>query len=188
MNFLLAIVYNTFLDYKDIINGLQRSEIIKLRPIYEPDEHYHCLVKSATLFNVLTFVLCPVIVLAKSKRLNSIILWIEYIPIFLVLFIWYHLFFLFIPIVIVIGWIIKIKAIFKTREKCIKKLIRVADLCVYLLLSPLICIWFAIPLFIRNIRNSIVHTNLIRIVDVFKDLYSYVNSIMDGSLSATTDR
>ena len=78
LNFLIAILNDTYVEYINNGRALQSKEIIKLRAIYEHHDHYQCLVKAPNLINFYMLFLAPFVILLKSRRLNRIILHIEY--------------------------------------------------------------------------------------------------------------
>ena len=78
LNFLIAILSDTYALLMEKGRGLQMAEIIRLRPIYEYHPHYYCLVKSTVFFSFIPFVMMPIILIAKSRKLNNVILKIEY--------------------------------------------------------------------------------------------------------------
>lgn len=78
LNFLIAILSDTYALLMEKGRGLQMAEIIRLRPIYEYHPHYYCLVKSTVFFSFIPFVMMPIILIAKSKKLNNALLKIEY--------------------------------------------------------------------------------------------------------------
>ena len=78
LNFLIAILNDTYDEYKHNGKGLQSKEIIKLRAIYEHHDYYQCLVKAPNLINFYILFLAPFVILLKSRRLNRIVLHIEY--------------------------------------------------------------------------------------------------------------
>ena len=51
MNFLIAILSDTYSFYLTQTRSLQMKEIIKLRAIYEPNPYYSCLVKAPLFLN-----------------------------------------------------------------------------------------------------------------------------------------
>ena len=78
LNFLIAILNETYTEYIHNGRGLQAKEIIKLRAIYEHHDYYQCLVKAPNLINFYMLFLAPLVIIFKSSKLNSVILHIEY--------------------------------------------------------------------------------------------------------------
>ena len=78
LNFLIAILNDTYAEYINNGKGLQAKEIIKLRAIYEHHDYYQCLVKAPNLINFYMLFLAPLVIIFKSSALNKVILHIEY--------------------------------------------------------------------------------------------------------------
>ena len=51
LNFLIAIMSETYARLKNYSQGMKFAEVIKIRVIYEPDPVYSCLVRSLPLLN-----------------------------------------------------------------------------------------------------------------------------------------
>lgn len=79
LNFLIAIMSETYSRMKDYSIGMKMAEVIKIRPIYDDHPHYSCLVRSLHLLNVFVIAMLPFIVCCKSRRLNKIILRLEFL-------------------------------------------------------------------------------------------------------------
>jgi hypothetical protein len=78
LNFLIAILSSSFADLEKKGVGLKMAEIIKLRILYEEHPKYCCLVNSIPLTNIIILILSPIILIAKSPKLNRIILGLEF--------------------------------------------------------------------------------------------------------------
>ena len=78
LDFLIAILNDTYAEYINNGEGLQAKEIIKLRAIYEHHDIYQCLVKAPNLINFYMLFLAPLVIILKSSTLNKVILHIEY--------------------------------------------------------------------------------------------------------------
>ena len=69
MNFLIAILSDTYSFYLTQTRSLQMKEIIKLRAIYEPNSYYSCLVKAPLFLNAYMILFAPFVVIFKSKKI-----------------------------------------------------------------------------------------------------------------------
>ena len=78
LNFLIAILNDTYIEYINNGNGLQSKEMIKIRALYEENDYYQWLAKTHNLINFYMIILAPLVVMLKSKKLNKFILHIEY--------------------------------------------------------------------------------------------------------------
>ena len=78
LNFLIAILNDTYTEYINNGRGLQAKEIIKLRAIYEHHDYYQCLVKAPNLINFYMIIFAPFVIIFKSSKLNRVILHIEF--------------------------------------------------------------------------------------------------------------
>ena len=82
LNFLIAILSDTYSEYINNGSGLQSKEMIKARILYEKNDSYQWLAKTLNVLNIYVLLLAPFVVIFKSKRLNKIILHIEFGTIF----------------------------------------------------------------------------------------------------------
>lgn len=78
LNFLIAILSNTYSMLNEVKNGLYLKNVIGLRQVYNYDKYYSSIVYMPPPFGILTFVMVPFIIYCKSKKLNKIMLIIEY--------------------------------------------------------------------------------------------------------------
>ena len=141
LNFLIAILNDTYVEYINNGKALQSKEIIKLRAIYEHHDHYQCLVKSPNLINFYMIFLAPFVIIFKSKKLNKIILHIEFsiITVFVQAGLVVNLI-VTTPLFIMITIFIKLRNAFfpKYSKGALDTLIRIIDVIVATLLFPLI--------------------------------------------------
>ena len=78
LNFLIAILSNTYELLNDVKNGLYLKNVIYLRQKYNYDRIYSSLVYANTPFNLFMLILLPFVIYFKSKKLNKMILMVEY--------------------------------------------------------------------------------------------------------------
>ena len=185
LNFLIAILNDTYTEYINNGKGLQSKEIIKLRAIYEKNDYYQCLVKAPNLINFYLIFLAPFVIIFKSKRLNKVILHIEYaIVSFHVQ--WGLIVHLAIttPAFIFIAIFIKLRNAFSAKysKGVLDTIIRLIDtFIVGVFLSLIICGIMYFGTFIGQIGFS-YNQNLIKIVEVNKEEFEIVNKLMDESI------
>lgn len=63
LNFLIAILSDTYSFYLTQTRALQMKEIIKIRAIYEPNPYYSCLVKAPLFLNAYIIFLAPFVII-----------------------------------------------------------------------------------------------------------------------------
>jgi len=78
LNFLIAIFSDAYAAYIGTSYALKLIEFLKIRLTYEKHEHYHCLVKAPIVLNHYMVIMAPIIIMCKSRRLNKIMLFVQY--------------------------------------------------------------------------------------------------------------
>ena len=86
LNLLIALLNDTYTEYINNGSGLQSKEMIKVRVLYEQNDYYQWLALIHNLFNFYVLLLAPFVIILKSKRLNRIIILIEYNLIYIFFF------------------------------------------------------------------------------------------------------
>ena len=84
LNFLIAIISNVYDRLRKISIGLYLTNIIEIRKIQQNDKRFSSLVSAVPPLNVLTFLLTPLILWCESKKLNSFLLHLCYLPVLFV--------------------------------------------------------------------------------------------------------
>jgi len=79
LNFLIAILSNTYAELNDVQNALYLRKVIHLRQRYDYDRHFSAIVYSTPPFNILTIFFAPIVIYKKSRLLNRIFLISEYL-------------------------------------------------------------------------------------------------------------
>ena len=183
MNFLIAILSETYSTYYGQTLALQMKEIIKLRAIYEPNPYYSCLVKAPFFFNAYIILLAPFVVGFKSKRLNKVVLFFEHSIVIILFIIWISVMTIILyPIVCLLFLMQKIIFMNRYAIRPSDYFIRIIDLFASALVLPVLLsvIWIA------HVVGETLHlyqTHIVKNVEVYKDEYLYINKIMDVTLS-----
>ena len=184
LNFLIAILNDTYTQYINHGKALQSREIIKLRAIYERNDYYQWLVKAPNLMNFALIFLFPFVIIFKSKRLNKVILHIEYI---LVLF--YVQAGFVVSLVVSTPPFIWITIFIKLRNAFSHKysigisdtIIRLIDTAITAFASPLI--WWIIYFGALVIQIGFSYNdNLIKMVEINRDEFELINHQIDESI------
>lgn len=81
LNFLIAILSNTYAMLNDINNGLYLRKVLQLRQIYDYDRQYSSVLFATPPLNFLSLIVFPLTIYMKSRKFNRIILIIQYVPI-----------------------------------------------------------------------------------------------------------
>ena len=187
LNFLIAILNDTYAEYINNGKGLQAKEIIKLRAIYEHHDYYQCLVKAPNLINFYMLFLAPLVIFLKSSKLNRVILHIEYSII--------HFCFLSgvlinkiitSPVFTIIAVYLKIGYMLKNKRSFGNTIVRLIDIIAIVLVSQIVTgiLYFGNYIAIFGFAYN---QNLIKIVEVNKKEYETINKIMDASTNKKLD-
>ena len=181
MNFLIAILSEVYGKYIVVANALQKWEIIKLRPVYEPHKHYGCLVRAPIFLNYYMVIMAPLVVIFKSQKLNSALIFIQYFTLlfFFVVFLILNLV-MAMPILILILAFIKLKYISSKAKSAVDVLVRLVDIFVAFITIPIyICLLVGATLILET-KNQFKE-NLVQIIGIYSRQYQYANNVMDGS-------
>ena len=81
LNFLIAILSNTYELLNDVKNGLYLKNVINLRQKYNYNDTYSSIVYAGPPFNIFIAFYLPLIIYCNSKKLNKVFLVIEYVGI-----------------------------------------------------------------------------------------------------------
>lgn len=147
LNFLIAILSNTYDYLQQHKNALYLREVVLLRQKYRYDAKYSSIVSAFVPLNILNLVLSPTIISFKSKKLNHLVLLCEYI-IFGALSIVLHLAIslILMPVAYVLVVVNKVRYCFKKPfiGRC-DLLLRVFDLIIFIFIGILwlliLCFW-----------------------------------------------
>lgn len=81
LNFIIAILSNTYNQLQVVSKAMYYKEVIKMRNIFEFDKYYSSLISFFIPYNALFLPLMPFVMCCKSKRLNNFLLNAAYLPI-----------------------------------------------------------------------------------------------------------
>ena len=84
LNFVIAILSNTYNQYKNLNLALYHIEVIKARNSFEPDDTYMSIISLFSPLNYLFLPVIPFVIFLKNKVLNSVLLQIAYLPVMLI--------------------------------------------------------------------------------------------------------
>ena len=188
MNFLIAILTDTYSYYTGVANALHIREMIKLRAIFGEDKHYQCLAKPLNFVNFYMIIFAPLVVMFKSRKLNSFLLYLEFsiLQFFFILGLIGNLCLSF-PLFFIIASFLKLKYL---RSKSITFgdfMIRLVDLVVAIPWFFILTAIIYLGAFISE-NKRLFSTNSIRITGVYKNQYQFINSCMDGSKFSTAQQ
>ena len=181
MNFLIAILSEVYAKYIVVANALQKWEIIKLRPVYEPHKHYGCLVRAPIFINFYMVIMAPLVVIFKSQKLNSALIFIQYLTT-----VFFYEVFLFLnlsismPILLLILVFIKLKYISSKAKNAVDALVRLVDIFVVVITSPIYIFLLVASTFLLETK-LLFNKNFVQIIGIYSKQYQYVNNVMDGS-------
>ena len=182
LNFLIAILNDTYTEYINNGRGLQAKEIIKLRAIYEHHDYYQCLVKAPNLINFYMIIFAPFVIIFKSSKLNRVILHIEFSIIhFCVLSGVLINKIITSPVFAIIAVYLKIGYMLKKYNGVGNTIVRLIDIIAIVLVSQIVTgiLYFGNYIAIFGFAYNL---NLIKIVEVNKKEYETINRIMDASI------
>ena len=181
MNFLIAILSEVYGKYIVVANALQKWEIIKLRPVYEPHKYYGCLVRAPIFLNYYMILMAPIVIIFKSQKLNSALIFIQYLT-FLFFFegIMILNLVIFMPVLLMAVILIKLKYISSKAKSAVDVLVRLIDIFVLVITSPIyICLLVWASLILETKLQF--KENLVKIIGINSKQYQYANNAMDGS-------
>lgn len=84
LNFIIAVISNTYTNLRSVSNSLYLNEIIKARNIFEYDKYYSGLVSLPPPLNFLLILVFPFYCCIKSERLNNFVLHVSYLPVMVI--------------------------------------------------------------------------------------------------------
>jgi hypothetical protein len=89
LNLMIAILTTTYQDIEEQADQIYRMELQRMVPLLKYDDQYGCLVSGMPLFNVFSFLCLPFILGIKRGeqrgiKLNSVLMKMEYVPVFLI--------------------------------------------------------------------------------------------------------
>ena len=183
LNFLIAILSNTYARNNNVKNGLYLRNVLHLRQRYDYDRFYSSIIYSAPPLNVITFILTPLIIFMKSRRFNRIIMITQYIPIGIFSVLLFTFLSLFIsPISIILVFFRKLKNFVKMPILGAKDMfLRFLDFIVFIPLGPFEML-FWITLDSVNFALMLFAYNIVYINDYEEIKQDQINKEMDGSL------
>ncbi|CAI2386274.1 unnamed protein product [Moneuplotes crassus] len=79
LNFLIAIISNVYNKLTKISMGMYLRTLIDIRQGLHNNEHYSCLVSGVTPCNLLVLVFLPCILWCRGRKINNVILHLEYL-------------------------------------------------------------------------------------------------------------
>lgn len=79
MNFLIAILSNTYTVFNDVKNALYLRKVLYLRQRYNYDRYYSAMIYATPPLNLISFFMMPFIIYCKSRKFNRVLLIIQYI-------------------------------------------------------------------------------------------------------------
>ena len=84
LNFLVAVLSNTYRVLTDVQIGLYLRKVLYLRQRISYDEKYSWIVSAVPPLNILFFLIIPLVLYFKSKTFNNFILIVQFIPVWIV--------------------------------------------------------------------------------------------------------
>ena len=84
LNFLIAILSNTYRILTDVQIGLYLRKVLYLRQRISYDENYSWIVSAVPPLNILVFPFIPLVVYFKSRTFNNFILVFQYFPVWII--------------------------------------------------------------------------------------------------------
>ena len=81
LNFLIAILSNTYANLNDVQIGLYLRKVLYLRQRSNYDERFSSIIYALPPLNIISFLMLPLIAYFRSPKLNDLILIFQYIPV-----------------------------------------------------------------------------------------------------------
>jgi hypothetical protein len=182
LNFLIAILSDSYAALTQYSIGMKLAKVIQLRVIHDQHAYYSCLAKTTCVSAWLVLLLCPFILIFKSKKLNLAILKIEFfINAFIYKAIYYTALFALIPLIAVKVVILQIRAIKILTRSTSDLMWRILDLLICLILIvpgiSTFLLYHSVAAFIGYLKT----VGYVKATEVFKDEYTYMNKKSDMS-------
>ena len=183
MNFLIAILSDTYSFYLTQSKSLQMKEIILLRTIYDQHPFFSCLVKAPLLLNAYV-PLFLFAVMFQAKRWNKLFLFLEHL-IIVILYIFFNIFIsalVYIPALWVLALLKLLLIIYLMKiYGPIYFFVWIIDVVVTMLFAPF---WLVIVCIthIAGETLNLYRTNIIKTVEVYKDENLFIHNFMDVTL------
>ena len=185
LNFLIAIMSDTFTRLSEYDKGLQMIEIVNMRALYDNDPYYSSLHKGSTFATFACAPLNLIVVFSRSKRLNTLNLafqawgnagWMRLVlcPFMLILTM--------IKCFVLLGY--KTVLLFKKgKNVCVK----IIDYVFTLILFPFILLYTMICSFSIYWINLFRINHIQKVVEIYKTEHEFINAKMDGSVKDNED-
>ena len=183
LNFLIAILSNTYANLNDVQIGLYLRKVLFLRQRGGYDSHYSAIIYAVPPLNIIAFVLLPFITYWRSRRFNRMLLFIMYVPVGTTafwLFTLSHLVMLPVTYIILLlnkAWNVPIKPIFGAKDF----FLRVLDLTFFIFCGPFLLL-FWVSLDFINYWFKLLDYKIVYINSHEEDAQEKINQHMDGSI------
>lgn len=188
LNFLIAIMSETYGRLKDYSAGMKYAEVIKIRAIYEDDPYYSCLVRSLPITNLIVLFMLPFILICKSKSLNSALLRIEYLVFQLIIKFWLLIFgLLMLPFTTIYLYYAKFQSICFSKSKNTNPVFAFVDFCLFLFLAPFnafyILLYWLFVIFLHENRTK----DILKVTEIHQEEFIKINEKCDKSYGDEED-
>ena len=183
LNFLIAILSNTYANLNDVQIGLYLRKVLFLRQRGGYDSHYSAIIFAIPPLNIVAFVLLPFISYWRSRKFNKILLLIMYIPIGFTAFLLFTLSqLIMMPITYILillskTWNVPIKPIFGAKDL----FLRITDLTLFIFFGGFLLL-FWVSLDFINYSFKLLDYKIVYINTHEEDAQEKVNQHMDGSI------
>ena len=188
LNFLIAILSNTYANLNDLKNALYLRKVLFLRQRYDYHRLYSAILFGIPPLNVFSLFCTPFIIHYKSRKFNRIILICQYILIGVVSIVLFAIGSLLIqPIAYLLLIFQKLRHVpirpFITKYDIF---LRILDVFAFIFAGPfLLLFWFFID--ILNYTLMLFAYNIIYINDYEEEKQEQINKEMDGSLAKSSE-
>ena len=187
INFLIAILSNTYEILKDVSNGLYLRRVLQLRQVYDYNRLYSSIIFATPPLNFLSIVTFPLTLYMKSRKFNRIILIIQYIPICVISVLLFSIISLLIsPLSYMLILVQSLKHLFKRPLLSAKDLAFRALNCISNLLVGYFQLFFCILLDIINFSLMLFAYKITYISNYEEEKQDTINREMDGSIKEDT--
>ena len=180
LNFLIAIMSDTYARLSEYDKGLQMIEIVNMRALFDNDPYYSSLHKGSTFFTILFSPLNFAVIFCKSKRLNTLNLMIQtWINVNWMRFLLapFMLLAMIFKLIVLYGY--KTVYLFKgDKNFCLK----IVDYIVTLFLFPVILAYMIFCDLNIFFNNATRYNYIQKVIETYRNEHNYINSKMDGSI------
>ncbi|CAI2385041.1 unnamed protein product [Moneuplotes crassus] len=188
LNFLIAIMADTYAAFKNYSLGMKMAQVIKIRPIYDDHPQFSCLVKSLPILNFIVLIMLPFIIICRSTTLNNVILRIEFLAFqFFMKSLCLLIGFMLLPILGVYLLVEKLRSICFSKRRKVCFIWAVIDFIILVPLNLFNAAYILLYWLIVSTLHENLSKNILKVTEIFQEDFININKICDKSYGDEND-